>query len=106
MGKCTKVDCTAEATRALRLDFFAQKPGASARAFINLPVCNDHNLTDDEVREFLRINWEALCLGFEQVGKMRPKPELTEFAWVPLIEAEAFWREGIGNPTTQQIRKN
>jgi len=100
MPKCTKVDCEKPGTRALKLEFYALPNTTPATAFINLPVCDEHNLTDEEVVEFVRINWEMLCLGFEQVGKMRPDRSLTKFEWAPLEEAEEFWRAGMNAPRT------
>ncbi len=105
MPKCTKVDCEKPGTRALKLEFYADTESVPVTAFINLPVCDEHNLTDDEVREFLRINWEVLCMGFDQVGKLKPDPTLTKFEWAPWTEAEEFWREGTQKPRTT-FRKN
>lgn len=105
MPKCTKVDCLKPATRALKLEFYALPNTAPATAFINMPVCDEHNLTDDEVREFLRINWEVLCMGFEQVGRLHPDRELTKFEWAPWAELEEFQREGLKSPRTT-FRKN
>lgn len=106
MRKCTKTDCHATATRALKLSFYISLDEPPAEAFINLPVCDEHNLTDVEVIDFLRINWNALCSGFMQVGEPLPVRELTEWEWAPIADAEKFWREGVVSAAQRNIQNN
>jgi hypothetical protein len=88
--------CPKEATVALRLEFYAITDRTPAIAFINIKVCDDHKMPDEEVKEFLLLNWDVLCHGFNLVGKMLPDVDLTRWSWAPLAEAEEFWKEGEG----------
>lgn len=96
MPKCIKSNpvCGKDATRALKLLFYKSEDTVPAPAFINLSVCEDHRMPDKEVEEFLTMNWEALCVGFEQVGQQAPKRELTKWSWEPWADAVAFFEEG------------
>lgn len=103
--KCAKQDCEKTATRALKLEFYIAPDQPAGTVFINLPVCDEHNLTDAEVMEFIKLNWVTLNMGFEQLGQMHPEASMTKFSWAPIEEAEEFWREGMANPRTT-FRKN
>lgn len=96
--------CPKEATVALKLEFFALADRAPAVAFINIKVCDDHKMPDEEVKQFVTMNWEVLCAGFNLVGKMLPDLSLTRWTWAPLAEAEKFWEEGESD--AKKVYKN
>ena len=106
MRECRKDDCNKEATRALKLLFYISLDEPPAIAFINLPVCDEHNLTDAEALDLIRINWNALCAAFMQLGEFLPVRELTKWEWAPIAEAEQFWSEGEVAAAQRNARNN
>lgn len=96
--------CPKEATVALRLEFRALIWTDPDVAFLNIKVCDEHKLPDEEVKEFLRLNWETMMAGFDLV-KREPDPRFTKWSWVPLTEAEKFWEEGESSPNKRTSYK-
>jgi hypothetical protein len=96
--------CPREATLALKLEFFAIIDSTPAVAFINIKTCDDHKMPDEEVKQFLTMNWHVLCQGFNLVGKQEPDFSLTRWSWAPLAEAEKFWEEGESD--AKKVYKN
>jgi len=95
MPKCLRPECQKEATRAMKLSFYASLDSPPETAFISFTVCADHPLNDAETKWFLDTNWKQLCGGFSQTGGPLPVRELTKCEWAPLDEAEEFWKEGL-----------
>ncbi len=104
MRRCLKDDCSKEATRALKVLFYISLDEPPAVAFINIMVCDEHELADTEILDLIRINWNALRSAFMQVGEPLPVRELTKWEWAPIAEGEKFWSEGI--PAAQRNAQN
>lgn len=106
MPKCAKDICPKPASRALKFEFYHSPDCVPAIAYISLYVCDEHNLTDEEVVEMIRINWAALMGGFIQKNAPIPVRELTKFAWRPLEEAQKFWEAGALLAGSNKIGNN
>lgn len=106
MPKCAKDICTKPATRALKFEFYHSPECSPAVAYISLHVCDEHNLTDEEVVEMIRINWDVLVGGFIQSNVPKPVRELTKFAWRPLEEAQKFWQTGALHAGSNKVGNN
>lgn len=90
-GRCAK-----EAKLALRVDFKNPAEKADVEAFVNVWICDDpaHVPPQDEIKTFIAMNFETMCVGFNMVGRAKPVLELTEFQWRPMAELDKFVEEG------------
>ena len=99
MPKCCKTECEKDGTLTLKLLLFAPTGDAYATAYMQMPVCEDHKMSEEAVRHTLMNNWEKICVGFDHVGHQKPVLARTMWAWVPWEEAEDFYKQNLGQPT-------
>lgn len=89
-GRCTK-----EAKYGLRIDFKHLTESAAVECVVNVWICDlDHKPPDEEIKKFIAMNFETMCVGFNLVDRAKPALELTEFHWCPLEELDKFVEEG------------
>lgn len=89
-GRCTK-----EAKYGLRIDFKHLTESAAVECVVNVWICDlDHKPPDEEIKKFIAMNFETMCVGFNLVDRAKPALELTEFQWRPLEELDKFVEEG------------
>jgi hypothetical protein len=89
-GRCQK-----EATRALRVNFGSPTETVPVEAFLSVFLCDDHEPPEEEMKNFIAVNFETMCAGFSLVGRSKPSLDLTTFDWRPMAEYEAFMRDGL-----------
>ena len=79
----------------------APNSSAVAELMVRLPVCPVHKMTDEQVGQFIDMNWEHICMGFDSAKAMRPARERTTWKWVPWVDAEILYAEQKGEQLTK-----
>ena len=94
MYKCTKKRCKKDATEAVKLHVYAAESLGPGEIYPSIfACCEKHRVSDGELHQLFRTNWETICVVFEQRGFPVPILERTEFAWVPIEDYEDFQRQ-------------
>ena len=92
--QCLTKECGKPATRALKVDFYSDLLTPPVTMFISITLCDEHTPSDEEINNFLHVNWEVLKVGMSHLTKKEAKEKLTKWEFRPLEEAEEFWNDG------------
>lgn len=91
MFKCTKKGCKKDAVEVVKLHVWSAAESDPGEVFPTIfSCCEKHRVSDGELHQFFKLNWETICVIFEQHKLAVPILEKTEFAWVPIEEYVEF----------------
>jgi hypothetical protein len=101
--KCFYSVCTKPATLCLRLNMKTADEKFTGVGFINLHVCDEHKLTDDEVQVMFEAKWPHFSLAFGRMNMPIPDIKKSSHSWVPIEEEVEFYKELPPDMKTEQL---